>query len=57
MIFDSYVKTDSYYEFTADNGVKYIIPAADVILVDDESGAIAVKNTASRCTIGLVPKQ
>ena len=57
MIFNSYVKTDSYFEFTADNGVKYIIPAADVILVDDESGAIAVKNTASRCTIGLVTKQ
>ena len=57
MIFTSYTKTDSYYEFTSEDGVKYIIPAADVILVDDESGAIAVKNTASRCTIGLVPKQ
>jgi hypothetical protein len=56
MIFTSYTKTDSYYEFVGSNGEKYIIPSTDVILVDDESGAIAVKNTASRCTIGLLPK-
>ena len=56
MIFTGYTKTDSYYEFTSANGEKYIIPSTDVIIVDDESGAIAIKNTASRCTIGLVPK-
>lgn len=57
MIFDSFVKTDSYYEFVGSNGEKYIIPANGVILVGDESGALSIKNTASRCTIGIVPKQ
>lgn len=54
MQFVSYNKTDSYYEFIGENGVKYIVPSDDVILVDDESGAISVKNTASRCTIGYI---
>lgn len=57
MIFTGYTQTDTYYEFVGGNGEKYIIPANDVILVDDESGALSIKNTASRCTIGLVPKQ
>ena len=30
------------------------MPATDVILVDDESGMLAIKNTASRCTVGLL---
>lgn len=56
MIFTSYTKTDSYYEFTTEDGVKYIIPSADVVLIDDNSGAIAVKNTASRSIVGLLRK-
>lgn len=56
MVFTSYTKTDYYYEFVGANGEKYIIPSTDVILVDDESGALSIKNTASRCTIGLVKK-
>ena len=56
MRFISYNKTDSYYEFTGENGEKVLVPSADVILVDDESGAIAVKNTASRCTLGYILK-
>ena len=56
MRFASYTKTDAYYEFLGDNGEKYIIPSTDVILVDDESGAISVKNTASRATIGYMIK-
>lgn len=56
MRFISYTKTDTYYEFIGDNNEKYIIPATDVVLVDDESGAISVKNTASRCTIGYLIK-
>lgn len=56
MLFTSYTKTDNYYEFNGENGVKYIVPAVDVILVDDESNLLSIKNTASRCTIGLVPK-
>ena len=54
MVFKSYPKTDTYYEFVGENGEKYLIPATDVILVEDESCAISVKNTASRCTIGYL---
>jgi len=56
MRFISYSKTDTYYEFIGENNEKVLVPSADVILVDDESGAIAVKNTASRCTIGYILK-
>lgn len=55
MIYTSYTKTDAYYEFVSDEG-KMIMPATDVILTDDESGMIAIKNTASRCTVGLLKK-
>lgn len=56
MKFISYTATDSYYEFTGENGEKVLVPSVDIILVDDESGAIAVKNTASRCTLGYILK-
>lgn len=56
MRFINYTKTDAYYEFIGENGEKLIIPAVDVVLIDDESGAISVKNTASRCTLGYLIK-
>lgn len=56
MKFISYTKGDAYYEFIGEGGEKYIIPSVDVILVDDESGSIVVKNTASRRTIGYLNK-
>lgn len=56
MRFISYTKTDAYYEFVGENGYKLIAPINDIVLVDDESGAIAVKSTASRCTIGYIIK-
>lgn len=56
MKFTSYTKTDTYYEFIGENGEKVIIPAVDVILVDDESGAVTVKNIASRCVVGYYLK-
>ena len=56
MKFISYTKTDSYYEFTGENGEKMLIPASDVILIDDNSGAITVKNTGSRCVVGYMIK-
>lgn len=56
MIFISYTKSDSYYEFVGENGQKLIYPVSSIILTDDESGFIAVKNTASRQTIGLIKK-
>lgn len=52
----SYTKTDTYFEFVGENGEKMIVPSVDVILIDDESGAISVKNTASRKTIGYYVK-
>lgn len=56
MIFVSYTKTDTYYEFVGENGEKQIYPVGSIILTDDESGFIAVKNTASRQTVGLLRK-
>lgn len=56
MRFISYTKTDTYYQFNGENGEKMLVPTTDVVLVDDESGAISVKNTASRCTIGYILK-
>lgn len=55
MLYDSYTKTDSYYEFIAGE-VKTIIPVTAVILVKDKSNLLSIKLTASRKTIGLVPK-
>ena len=46
---DKYIKLSSSNEIT-------IIPIVDVILVDDNSGYISIKNTASRKTIGLIKK-
>ena len=57
MIFTSYTKTDTYYEFNGENGIKLFAPIASIILVDDESGALSIKSVSSRCNIGIVPKQ
>lgn len=51
MIYTGYTKTDSYYEFVGD-GEKLIIPASEVILVDDNSGMITIKTKATRKAIG-----
>jgi hypothetical protein len=56
MIFTNYTKTDTYYEFVGENGEKQIYPVGSIILTDDESGFISVKNTASRQTVGLLRK-
>lgn len=56
MQFISYTKSDTAYTFIGKDGEKLIVPIGDVILVDDNSGAIAVKNTASRCVLGYVLK-
>ena len=53
MIYTNCVKTDSYYEFTG-NGKKLIVPATNVIIVDDNSGMKAIKLTTTRKTIGLL---
>ena len=54
MTFVDYTKTDTYYEFITEDGNKMLIPVSSVILVDDNSGAIAVKTVASRKTVGLL---
>lgn len=56
MIFQSYTKNENYYEFVTADGLKLLAPVSSIILVDDESGAIAIKTIGSRRTIGLVPK-
>ena len=55
MRYVSYTKTDTYYEFVDEKGNKTLMPATSVILVDDESGLLSIKNTATRKTIGTVP--
>lgn len=57
MIYIDFNKTDNYYEFIDGAGGKTIIPTSSVILVDDESGYISIKLTASRKTIGLLKKE
>lgn len=55
MRYVSYTKTDTYFEFVDEKGNKTLMPATSVILVDDESGLLSIKNTATRKTIGTVP--
>lgn len=52
MRFINYTKTDAYYEFIGENGEKLIIPAVDVVLIDDESGMVTIKLVSSRRTVG-----
>lgn len=53
--FNSIEKANTYVELTTENNEKYVIPNDDVIFVNDNSGMVSVKNTASRKTIGLIP--
>lgn len=53
MIYDTYRQEENYWVLTKDKN-KFFIPAAHMILVDDESGLKAVKSTATRKTIALV---
>ena len=53
--FNSINNTGTYVELTTENNEKYVIPNDDVIFVNDNSGMVSVKNTASRKTIGLIP--
>lgn len=55
MLYDSYNKTDAYYEFIKGD-IKTIAPVTAVILVKDESGLLSIKTIATRKTIGLVPE-
>lgn len=54
-IANSYSLSDGVYTFNFDNG-KQLFPESSIILVDDESGLISVKNTATRKVIFLVRK-
>ena len=55
IIANSYSLSDGVYTFNFDNG-KQLFPQSSIILVDDESGLIAVKNTATRNVIFLARK-
>lgn len=52
----NYQKTDAYYEFEFEAGVKALYPVSAIVLVDDESGLISVKDVATNKTIFLVRK-
>lgn len=57
MRFNSYTKTDSYYQFNGDNGLTLVIPIDKIILVEDGSDLLSIKLIATRKTIGIVPKE
>lgn len=57
MIYSQINKMEGYYELVADNGEKMLIPSTNVIIVNDESGMLSIKNTASRCTVALVKEE
>lgn len=56
MKINSITKTETYVELTGDNNYKMLMPTSSAILIDDNSGAISVKSTASRKTIGYANK-
>ena len=53
IIANSYVLSDGIYTFDFGDGKKQLFPQSSIILVDDESGLIAVKSVASRKTLFL----
>lgn len=55
MIYDSYTTDGKCFDFVK-GSEHLVIPSQAVILVDDESGMLAVKNPASRATVALVRK-
>lgn len=56
MRFINYTKTDAYYEFIGENGLKLVAPVSSVILIDDNSGLLSIKLVSTRKTIGTVYK-
>ena len=56
MIYNQANKTDTYLELSTEGGEKLIMPLNSVILVDDNSDLISVKNTATRKTVCLAKK-
>lgn len=55
-IANSYNLANGVYTFDFGDGKKQLFPQSSIILVDDESGLISVKNTATRKVIFLVRK-
>lgn len=49
----AYSLSDGVYTFDFGNGKKQLFPQDSIILVDDESGLIAIKSTSSRKTLFL----
>lgn len=55
--FNSINKQESYVELTTKDGEKHIIPANSIIYVEDGSGMVSIKNTGSRKTAYVIPKE
>lgn len=55
-IANSYILANGVYTFDFGGGKKQLYPETSIILVDDGSGLISVKNTATRKVIFLVRK-
>lgn len=55
--FTSINKEKAFTRLETKNGEIYVIPNDDIVFVDDESGLVSVKNTASRKTVGVIRKE
>lgn len=56
MIYTSIEKTEAFVRLSDANGNVMVIPASEAILVDDESGLIAIKAKGTRRNIAHVRK-
>lgn len=56
MKINNITKTETYIQLDGDDGWQMLTPASQTIFVDDDSGAISVKTTGSRKTIGYKVK-
>ena len=56
MIYSNLNENENYYELAGDNGEVLLMPRANTIIIDDNSGVLSIKGTASRQTTALVRK-
>ena len=54
-IYEIIEQNEQYIKLRSDDEIT-LLPTNSTILLDDESGFISIKNTASRKTIGLIKK-
>lgn len=56
VIYTSMTKGDTFYALEKEDGNRDLYPIDSLIFIDDESGFISIKATATRKVIGLLRK-